>query len=40
MAPVGHDVQVSDLLGVLGHDLEETRIVNAVVIIVAGVHVQ
>ncbi len=38
--PVRHDVEVRHGLGVLGHHLEEAGVVDAVVVVVAGVHVQ
>ncbi len=37
---VRHDVQVGHALCVLGHHLEEARVVNAVVVVMARVHVQ
>ena len=37
---VRDDVQVSNVLRFLGKELEEARVVNSVVVIVTGVHVQ
>ena len=37
---MGDDVEVGHLLGILGEELEEASILNAVVVIVAGVHVE
>jgi hypothetical protein len=38
--PVRHQVEVGRLLHVLGEELEEARVIHAVVVVVAGVHVE